>query len=251
MAEKIDYAAIPQTVIRVITSPSAFYRDMPKSGGFVEPLVFIIVMGCIAGIIQTVFNFVLHFSDLGFMAKIMSLIMMPIFVAIGSFIGAAILFIIWKLMGSQESYETSYRCVAYLSAITPITTLIGLIPYLGTVIGMLIGLLYIVTASVEVHAIPSKKAWLVFGVITAVLCFGSLSATFKARQFADEAAVQRKQAQEAAKVMQRAAEQMQRQAAQGQPVQQLSPEQQKQMQEAQKTLEDLQRQMPQQESQKR
>jgi hypothetical protein len=119
------------------------------------------------------------------------------------------------------------------------------------VIGMLIGLLYIVTASVEVHAIPSKKAWLVFGVITAVLCFGSLSATFKARQFADEAAVQRKQAQEAAKVMQRAAEQMQRQAAQGQPVQQLSPEQQKQMQEAQKTLEDLQRQMPQQESQKR
>jgi len=66
MAEKIDYAAIPQTAIRVITSPSAFYRDMPKSGGFVEPLVFVIVMGCIAGIIQTVFNFVLHFSDLGF-----------------------------------------------------------------------------------------------------------------------------------------------------------------------------------------
>ena len=88
---------------------------------------------------------------------------------------------------------------------------------------MLIGLLYIVIASVEVHAIPSRKAWLVFGVITAILCFGSMSATFNALQLADEAAVQRKQAQEVAKVMQSAAEQMQRQAAQGQSVQQLSP----------------------------
>jgi len=154
-------------------------------------------------------------------------------------------------MGSQESYETSYRCAAYLSAITPITTLIGLIPYLGTVIGMLIGLLYIVTASVEVHCHSFEKAWLVFGVITAVLCFGSLSATFKARQFADEAAVQRKQAQEAAKVMQRAAEQMQRQAAQGQP----GPATVSGAAEADaggaKDAGNLQRQMPQQESQKR
>jgi uncharacterized membrane protein YdjX (TVP38/TMEM64 family) len=37
-----------------------------------------------------------------------AIIFMPIAVAIGSFIGAAILFVIWKLMGSQEDYETAY-----------------------------------------------------------------------------------------------------------------------------------------------
>jgi hypothetical protein len=251
MAEEINFAAIPQTAIRVITSPAEFYREMPKSGGFVEPLVFVVAMGCIAGIIQTVFNFVLYFSDMAFMAKVMSLIMMPIFAAIGSFIGAAILFFIWKLMGSQESYETSYRCAAYLSAVTPITALIGIIPYFGTLIGMLIGLLYVVIASVEVHTIPAKKAWLVFGILTAVLAFGSLGATYKARQFAKEAEVRGKQMGEAAKVMQRAAEQMQRQSLQRQQDQPPSQEQQRQMQEAQKMMEDLQRKAQQQESQKR
>ena len=53
------------------------------------------------------------------------IIFMPIAVAIGSFIGGAILFIIWKLMGSQEDYETAYRCGAYLMALAPITAIIG------------------------------------------------------------------------------------------------------------------------------
>lgn len=63
---------------------------------------------------------------------------MPIAVAIGSFIGAAILFVIWKLMGSQEDYETAYRCGAYLMALAPITTLINVIPYAGAIISLVI-----------------------------------------------------------------------------------------------------------------
>ena len=250
MKEEINLAAIPQTAIRIITSPTAFYREMPKSGGFMEPLIFAVVMGGIAGIIQTIFNFILYFSATSFTVKIMSLIMMPIFIAIGSFIGAAILFVIWKLMGSQESYETSYRCAAYLSAVTPITTIIGLIPYLGMVISVLIGLLYIVIASVEVHAIAAKKAWLVFGIIAAVLCLGSLSAAYKARQFAGQAEVQRKQVLEAAKAMQNVAKEMQRQGPSNQPGQPPTEEQQKQMEEARKILEDLRQQMKEQQSQK-
>jgi len=42
--KSIDFAAIPQTAVKVLTSPSEFFRQMPKTGGFVEPLVFMIAI---------------------------------------------------------------------------------------------------------------------------------------------------------------------------------------------------------------
>ena len=103
-------------------------------------------------------------------------------VLIFGFIGAAIMFVIWKLMGSDESFETAYRCGAYAAAISPITSVLGVIPYIGSLIGLAWGLYLVVTASVEVHKLPAKKAWMVFGIIGAVLAIMSLSAQASARK---------------------------------------------------------------------
>ena len=126
----IEFAAIPQTAVKILTSPSNYFRNMPKTGGFIEPLVFAIVMGIISGFIQAVLGIMGLRLVIGVGMALASVILMPIIIVIGSFIGAAIMFVIWKLMGSQESYETAYRCGAYISAITPITTILGLIPYI-------------------------------------------------------------------------------------------------------------------------
>ena len=258
MAEAVNFGAvlssIPQTAIRVLTNPKGFFRELPKLGGYVEPLIFVVVLGAIAGAIQMV-GTIITVPGMGIMMALGSLIFMPVFIAIGSFIGAAIIFVIWKLMGSQENYETAYRSAAYLAALSPITTAIGLIPYLGTIVSMLIGLYYIVIVSVEVHAIPEKKAWMVFGILTALICLMSLSATYTARKMTHEMGVSTRQMEEAARAMQKQAEQMQRQsqsqpAPAGQPSAsaqmpagvQLTPEQQKQLQDAQRMLEDLQKQ---------
>jgi len=123
-------------------------------------------------------------------------------------------------MGSQENYETAYRGAAYLAALSPITTVIGLIPYLGTIISLVIGLYYIVIVSSEVHGIPSKKAWMVFGIITAVIGLLSLSATYSARKFSREMGIRSQQMEDAGKAMQKQAELMQRQAEQMQRSQQ-------------------------------
>jgi len=184
----LDFAAIPQTAVRVITQPAAFFREMPKTGGFVEPLVFMVVLVLSADSSQAVLS-MLHLSVAGgAMTGIAAIVIMPIAIAIFGFVGAGIAFVVWKLMGSQENYETAYRCCAYTSAISPITTVIGIIPYLGSVIGILIGTYYIVMASVEVHGIPAKKAWTVFGIIAVVLSLMSLSGQYAARKFANEAA---------------------------------------------------------------
>lgn len=222
----IDFAAIPQTAIKVLTSPSAFFREMPKTGGFIEPLVFALVMGIIGGLIQAVLGIVgLRFVTGAAMA-LASIILLPIFIVIGSFIGAAILFVIWKLMGSQESYETAYRCGAYISALTPITTILGIIPFIGSPIGVVLMTFFIVIASVEAHNIPSQKAWLVFGIIGAIFIVINIAGQFTARKVARETTRFQKEMEKASKEMQKQAEEMQKQA-----------------EEAQKAAEELQKQL--------
>jgi hypothetical protein len=210
-AKGIDLRSIPQTALSVLLTPSTFFREMPRTGGYVEPLVFMVAMGVVAGLIQSVFSILGLHVGAGLAMGAASIVVLPILIAISGFIGAAILFVIWKLMGSQESYETAYRCGAYISALTPITTILALIPYLGPVAGIALATFYIVIASVEVHRVPSRKAWLVFGIIGALLAIMNVSAQYAARQSAREAAKFQSEMEKASKAMQKQLEQMRRQ----------------------------------------
>lgn len=174
--KSIDFAAIPQTALKVLTSPVSFFREMAKTGGFIEPLVFLVALAIVTAIVDGVLGILGLKFILSAWAALFSIIITPVVAAIGGFIVAAILFIIWKLLGSQESYETAYRCVAYLAALWPIMAMADAIPYIGALIS--IGLLtyFLVTASVETHKVPSQKAWVVFGIIGAALFFISLGA---------------------------------------------------------------------------
>jgi len=180
--KKSPLETIMETVKKVILNPVEFYRGMPKIGGFADPLVFAVVLGVVSGVIRAVLGLVHVGPVVSVMAALSSVIMTPVAVVIGGFIGAAILFVIWKLMGSGESYETAYRCGAYVAAISPIMAVLGIIPYLGGLIGLAWGLYLIVTASVEVHKLPANKAWMVFGILAALLALMSLSAERSARR---------------------------------------------------------------------
>ncbi|MDI6742264.1 MAG: YIP1 family protein [Smithella sp.] len=178
--KEINFAAMPQTAVNVVARPAEFFQSMPKTGGFLEPLVFVIAMGVITGVVQVILNFAgLGYSgpqENSMMARLSFIVFMPVAAAIGSFIGAAFLFVIWKIMGSSENYETAYRCGAYLMALSPITTVIGAIPYAGGILSMAIYVYYLVMASVYVHDLPAQKAWIVFGIIGAIFVFFGLFA---------------------------------------------------------------------------
>jgi len=208
---KIDFAKIPRKAMNVLTSPSEFFKEMPKTGGFVEPLAFMIAMGVVAGLLQSILSVLRFQVGAGMAMGLGSVIILPIMIGIFGFVGAAILFFIWKLMGSRESYETAYRCGAYIGVLTPISVLLHLIPFVGAAGSVLLMTFFLVTASVAVHDIPSRKAWLVFGIIGGLLVFFSVSAEFAARRFVREAAEYQKKAEEA----QRALEQMQKGAPKG------------------------------------
>lgn len=174
--------SIPETIKQVITDPAGFYKQMPKSGGFVTPLVFMVLMGVAGGLVQAVLGLVGLSPAGSALTALLAIILVPIFVAIFGFVGAAIMFVIWKLMGSQESFETAYRCAAYAGAVIPITTLLGPIPYLGSILGIAWMTYLMVMASMEVHAIKSKLAWTVFGALCGIFSIISLSTEYAGRQ---------------------------------------------------------------------
>jgi hypothetical protein len=170
----------------VLTTPGAFYRQMPKSGGFLEPMLFMIVMA----IVGVIIFIALGFLGLGTLSAlgvgIGSMIFMPIMAVVGSFIGAGIMFVIWKLMGTQEPFEVAYRCVAYASAIYPITALIGLLPYLGSIAGIAWGMYLMFIATKEVHQLNEKTASMVFGIMGFILIVSNVTSEMAARRMATE-----------------------------------------------------------------
>jgi hypothetical protein len=224
---KIDFAELIQTAVKVITKPRDFFYEMPKTGGFANPLIFAVFMGVIAGVVYAAIGILgLGYMQTGVRSGLFMLIYMPIGAIIGSFIGGAILFVIWKLMGSEENYETAFRCVAYLMALSPVVALLALIPYAGGIINLAIYTYFIVIASTEVHNIPSQKAWLVFGIIFVMFALWGVRAEYNirnmslavqewqkgAKEMEKAAGDMQKQTEEMAKQFQKQAEDMQRQA---------------------------------------
>jgi len=184
----INIAGMPDQAIGVITAPRAFFRGMARTGGYIDPIVFLVVMGLAAALIQIVLGFmglgqagITAMAATGFVA----IIMLPIFLVIGGFIGAAISFVIWRFMGSQQGYETAFRCVAYMSAILPITALLSAIPYLGGIIHVVWAFYLVIIASVEVHGIRERTAQIVFGIIGLIVLVMSVSNEYAARNFAE------------------------------------------------------------------
>jgi hypothetical protein len=183
---KFDINAIIAAALTIIKQPARYFREMPKTGGFVDPLIFAIVMSLTAGILAGLLSF--FGSPVGFLAYgLAAIIFVPIFTVIGLFIGGGILFVIWKLMGSEEDYEASFRCAAALTAISPITAVLNLIPYVGTIVSLAWGAYLLIEASVAVHNRTRRTAQLVFGILAAIGILVNVSAERAARSFSDEA----------------------------------------------------------------
>ena len=159
---------------------------MSKTGGFVGPVIFIWIMGMVGSIFGTILRFAGLYPALGMKMSLVSVMLVPVLVTISGFISAAFLFIIWHFMGSREPYETAFRCVAYSGAIVPVTSLLHVIPYAGGLLSLVWTIYLMIIASTEVHSIAPRRAWIVFGILCALLAMMSISAEYTGRKMIDE-----------------------------------------------------------------
>ncbi|MBX2849803.1 MAG: YIP1 family protein [Acidiferrobacterales bacterium] len=181
-----NFATVIDDAKKVITNPIGFYREMPTTGGYANPLIFVVVMAAITGLIAAITSLIgLGNAMVAGGMAIASIIILPIFAVIGSFIGAAIMFVIWKLMGSEKNYEAAYRCVAYSFAIGPVVAVLSIIPYLGTIIRSLWTTFLLYAASIEVHKLKAATAKIVFGILAALFVLVGVSSERTARALQD------------------------------------------------------------------
>ena len=79
------YTRCIDIVQRVIKTPAAFYREMPKFGGLVEPLIFMVAMGVLAGLIHAVLGIVGIGMAKSFLMALASIILVRVYRCGGSF----------------------------------------------------------------------------------------------------------------------------------------------------------------------
>lgn len=158
----------------LFTNPRGFFAGMPKSGGYAAPAAAVLFWSFISGLVGFLLSFAVPRMAAGTVAqRVGALIAGPIGVLLGTFIFAAFLFVIWHLMGSKEDYQTAFRVAAFLSPLSVAGAVLGVVPFASLLV--LIALCYgIVVASEEVHGLPRDRAWLVWGVIFAVILLAGL-----------------------------------------------------------------------------
>jgi len=180
-----------ETWKEVMQSPSDFYRDMPKTGGYTDPLTFaaisFIIYAFLAALLTVLFGPGMYGGmyegmygsarGLGFFAILMTVIITPIAGIISLFIEAAILYIIYKILGGTGSYEGTVRFISYATAVL----VLSWIPIVGWIVGIYGIYLYIV-GGMYVHDISMARS--VIAVLLPTLLIILLMAIFMAWIFA-------------------------------------------------------------------
>lgn len=125
----------------ILLRPSDFYREMPKTGGYIDPLLFATVSLAISALFYLFFNpeayvFIDTFSKIPMVGVILVLI-----IGIGArFIEAIMLYIIYKVLGGTGTYEGTARFVLYASA----APMFIWVPLVGWIFGIYQFYLYLI-----------------------------------------------------------------------------------------------------------
>jgi hypothetical protein len=150
----IDYF---KTWKEVMLRPSDFYREMPTTGGYSEPLTFAAISYVISGLLTVIFISGFAGGDMygvnGFSMLLASIIMTPISGIIYLFIIGAIFYISYKVLGGNGTYEGTVRFMSYASAIV----VVSWIPLLNLV-AWIYGIYLYIVGGTFVHNVSMGKS---------------------------------------------------------------------------------------------
>ena len=170
-----------ETVKLLATRPSDAFAGMPTTGGIGSPLLYAIIVGWIGIAIAVIWNMLFQgmwipFMDLGDEAAVAAVftgawalgmvLLAPILVIIGVFIGAAILHLMLMIVGGANSgFEATVRVVCYAQT----AQLAGIIPFCGGLVSAVWAIILYVFGLAKAHRTTQGKA-LVAVLLPVVLC---------------------------------------------------------------------------------
>jgi hypothetical protein len=194
--ERGFFNAFIETLTMVLTRPGEAFTVMKREGGLGEPLIYALIGGCVGGIVSLLFS--LGLQSVGFFAdrhdtfaamagmgagSAAFIILVPLFVVIGVFVGSAIIHLCLMIVGgANQSFETTVRVIAFSQGSTgPLQ----MIPVCGGMIAAVWALVCNCIGLARAHDTDTGRAVLaVFlplivccgGIILVALMFGGLGA---------------------------------------------------------------------------
>jgi hypothetical protein len=144
--QKGFFNAFIETLQMVLTRPAEAFTVMRREGGFGEPLIYALIGGSVGAIVSFLFSIGLQSlgvltnqrNVLGAMAgmgigSIAFIILIPLFIIIGLFIGAGLIHLCLMIVGgANQPFETTFRVLAFSHGSTGV---LQLIPICGGIIG--------------------------------------------------------------------------------------------------------------------
>jgi len=139
------FNAFIETLQMVLSRPAVAFTAMRREGGLADPLIYALIGECFGLVFYFVYsmlfrsfgglaernNPVSHLAAMG-IGWVLLLILAPIFVAIGIFVGSAILHVCLMIVGgAKQGFETTFRVVCYAGgSVGPLLV----VPFCGGVI---------------------------------------------------------------------------------------------------------------------
>jgi hypothetical protein len=177
------FNAFIETLQMVLTKPSSAFTAMKREGGLGEPLLYATIGGTFGLVFAVTYNFVVRsftpFGDkhgafahlLGGLGWIILLILAPVFVVIGTFIGSAILHVCLMIVsGAKQSFETTFRVICFAEgSASPLLV----IPFCG---GLIAGIWKIVLYCIglaRAHETDTGRA-IIAVLLPLIVCCGGL-----------------------------------------------------------------------------
>ena len=183
--ERGFFNAFIETLTMVLTRPAEAFNVMKREGGLGEPLIYALIGGCVGGIVSFLFS--LGFQSIGLFAdknnslaamtgmgigSVAMIILLPLFLVIGLFIGSGIVQLCLMIVGgANHSFETTFRVLAFTQGSTgPLQ----IVPVCGGVISVVWALVCNCIGLARAHETDTGRAVLAV-FLPLIVCCGGLT----------------------------------------------------------------------------
>jgi hypothetical protein len=177
--------AFIETLAMVLTKPDLAFRTMRTEGGLGEPLLYALIGGSVGGIVSLLLS--LGLQSMGLFAgqrdtftalagaglgSIALIVLVPVFVLIGLFIGSAIVHLCLMIVGgANKSFETTFRVISFAQGSTgPLQ----IIPVCGGLIAGVWALVVNCIGLARAHETSTGRAVLAVFLPLIVCCGGGI-----------------------------------------------------------------------------
>jgi hypothetical protein len=183
------FKAFFDTVILILSQPTAAFGIMKTEGGLTDPLLFALIGGS-AGMIVS-FLFQIGLQSLGYLGDgknaisgifgmgigiVVFILIMPILVIVGMFVGSGILHLCLMIVGgARKPFETTFRVVAFSCGAT---YLLALIPICGGAIAGIYNIVLQCLGLARTHEIAAGRALIAVLLPLIICCGGALLLAF-------------------------------------------------------------------------